>query len=163
MIPELTFTLILCNILRWYRRVLLILVAEKEKPNKAILKIYPAFTWKQPKNVETPSPDADTPSLLVLNDNCLLVVFIYCCFDDCVSLWQVCHKTRNLLDKHILRKFTACYIVGGITLWHEKHRFAVYWSMSIYIDIPHIIFSIRLSIFAVNILTSRLRNLPFSI
>lgn len=96
------------------------LIAEKKKSNKIISQICPAFSWKQPPIDTTPndSSNADAASLLLLNDDCLSHIFQYCDFDDCVSLWQVCRRTQNVLENHVLSKFTNYALK-----WDENEAF----------------------------------------
>lgn len=73
---------------------------------KLISHILPASTWHQPtinaraESIVANSPDETSrPSLLILNDHCLLEVLSYCDLNTKANLWQVCSKTRDLLNQ----------------------------------------------------------------
>lgn len=84
------------------------LLAEDKKPNKAIQKMCPAYTWKQPQLIDSP--------FLSLNDDCMLEISKYCSFDDHINLWQVCQRTQNFLKNHVPSTFTTYRVPSG-ELW----------------------------------------------
>lgn len=63
---------------------------------------------EQPMNPINENPPNHT-TLLDLNDDCLLSILEHCDLDARSSLWQVCHRTRYLLDKFVLSKEDTDY------------------------------------------------------
>lgn len=78
----------------------------KATADKIFVRIEPAFTWRQPSDVErlanAASPGVNEPSLLLLNDHCLLKIFENLDLCDLAKLWRVCTKTRDLLEQFVL-------------------------------------------------------------
>lgn len=79
---------------------------EPAERNPMFTDIQPAFTWKQPSAMRQSTNDIspESPSLLILNDDCLLKIFEFCDFNTRLHLWNVCWKMRNLLEEFVLRK-----------------------------------------------------------
>lgn len=73
-----------------------------------IARIAPASTWKQPSAIESSLSGAtlnsDQPSLLILNDECLLKIFEYCDFSMHMLLWRMNRRMRKLLEEFVLPK-----------------------------------------------------------
>lgn len=74
------------------------MVSELKGENAMIANIIPVSTWRQPHPKIVPNE----PSLLDLNDDCLLKIFGCCDFNARANLWKVSHRMRDLLEEYLL-------------------------------------------------------------
>lgn len=73
-----------------------------------IANIIPVLTWQHPPYYEMPPSQT---KLNDLNDNCLLKIVDLCDFNARANLWDVCQRTRDLLDEFVLPREDTEYSI----------------------------------------------------
>lgn len=76
--------------------------------DSVIANIIPVSTWHHPPYYEMPPSHT---KLIDLNDNCLLKIVDFCDFNARANLWDVCQRTRDLLDEFALPREDTEYSI----------------------------------------------------
>lgn len=96
---------------------------ELKGDNAVIANILLVSTWPQPIVADQPtdkeSIDPNQTTFVDLNDDCLLKIFDYCDLNTRAKLWQVCHRTRDLLAELVLPKENTEYKIKWDYLHHQ--------------------------------------------